>query len=240
MRSAVTLYEFMPYGAPELLESLQRDMSRALALTSLLAVVAAALAVGLVPRLSVAPVDVHEIAVGPTREITPPPLVDPTPAVPRVAVPPKAPPVGVPEPVADEVAPPSEVPTAPPSAIDGTGPTEGVTPVDVGPTGPVTETYPARGEWVYVEQEPVAIREVKPVYPDLARQAGVEGRVTVHVLIGKEGRVLDAEVDKHLQVPMLNTVALEAARRWVFTPGLANGHPVPCWRAIPFHFRLHD
>lgn len=38
---------------------------------------------------------------------------------------------------------------------------------------------------------------------------------------------------------MLNESALAAARHWVFTPGLANGQPVACWTAIPFHFRLN-
>ncbi|MGH7729653.1 MAG: energy transducer TonB, partial [Candidatus Eiseniibacteriota bacterium] len=92
---------------------------------------------------------------------------------------------------------------------------------------------------VYVEREPEAITEVKPEYPRIAQEAGVEGRVTVHVLVGKDGRVLDAVLAAKIQVPMLNEAALAAARRWVFTPGFANAHPVACWTAIPFHFRLH-
>jgi len=40
-------------------------------------------------------------------------------------------------------------------------------------------------------------------------------------------------------VPLLNDVALAAARRWVFTPALSNGKPVAVWTAIPFHFRLN-
>jgi protein TonB len=141
--------------------------------------------------------------------------------------------------VPDPLAPAIE-PTTP--GADRLGPVDSSTPAtstDVGGTALEPETLPARGEWVYVEQLPVAIREVKPVYPQIAIDAGVEGPVTVHVLVGKNGRVLKAELAERFQVPMLNESALAAARQWVFTPGYANGKPVACWTAIPFRFRLH-
>jgi len=47
MKSAVSLYEFMPYGAPELLESRQRDLGRALVLASASLLVFAAAAGGI-------------------------------------------------------------------------------------------------------------------------------------------------------------------------------------------------
>jgi protein TonB len=81
--------------------------------------------------------------------------------------------------------------------------------------------------------------EFKPDYPDLAREAGVEGLVVVHALIGKDGRVLRVELDPKKNVLMLNAAALEAAMKWKFTPALANGHPVVVWYAIPFKFVLH-
>ena len=55
MKPDVPLYEFMPYGAPELLESRRRFMSRALAVTSALALVAYAIAGGIAPLFDVAP-----------------------------------------------------------------------------------------------------------------------------------------------------------------------------------------
>jgi TonB family protein len=39
---------------------------------------------------------------------------------------------------------------------------------------------------------------------------------------------------------MLDSAALEAARRFVFQPALSNGHPVPVWVAVQFRFRLHE
>ena len=34
------------------------------------------------------------------------------------------------------------------------------------------------------------MKSIDPIYPDLAREAGIEGRVYVHMLVGKDGRVI--------------------------------------------------
>jgi TonB family protein len=241
MRSAVTLYEFMPYGAPELLESRQRHMSRALVLTSAAALALYALTRGvasLLPVPSVAPphvVFVIDEWVVPKQNIE---VKPPAPAA-KIKSSPAVHEAARPVPVRDDIAPPSDPPALSTRKADDTGTGVVLTPNEVGATGAVAETPPPFGTWVYVEHEPAPIKEVKPDYPSIAREAGVEGRVTVHVLVGKEGRVLDAVLAAKVQVPMLNEAALAAARQWVFTPGYANGHPVACWTAIPFHFRLH-
>jgi len=238
MRRAVPLYEFMPYGAPELIESRQRHMSRALVLTSVAALVLYAVTGGiasLLPTPSVAPP--HPVFAPEPFQITQP-QVQVQPPAPKAPTAPVTHPSAMPVPVRDDVAPPSEVPAPTPARDAEAGSGITIAP-SAGPSGPVTEILPARGDYVYVEVLPAAIRQVKPEYPSIAKQAGVEGAVTVHVLIGKEGRVLDAVLAEKFQVPMLNEAALAAARQWVFTPGLANGRPVACWSAIPFRFRLH-
>ena len=240
MKSTVTLYEFMPYGAPDLIESRRRHMGRALALTSGAALVVSALLSGILALMPevVVPVVTHELVFEPEnfqphRQV---PLALPkAPLRPAPVVHEGAEPVAVP----DDIAPPSDIPAPFPSKSDDAWTDVGDAPIAPPGEGAVDEPLPAFRTWVYVEQEPVPITEVKPDYPEIALQAGIEGRVTVHVLVGKNGRVLDAVLSEKIQVPMLNAAALAAARRWVFTPGLANGHPVACWTAIPFHFRLH-
>src|SRR5262249_25988292 len=106
-------------------------------------------------------------------------------------------------------------------------------------TPPAEEPLPPPGTHVWAEQYPEAITQITPTYPEIARQAGVEGLVIVNVLVGKTGRVLDARLDEKRHVPMLNEAALAAARQWVFTPALANGRPVAVWTGIPFKFRLN-
>ena len=80
---------------------------------------------------------------------------------------------------------------------------------------------------------------VKPIYPDLARELGIDGPVYVYLLVGKDGRVMQAELDDKIAVPMLNESALTAARQWVFKPALAQGHPVMVWVGEKFVFKLH-
>ncbi len=41
----------------------------------------------------------------------------------------------------------------------------------------------------YSDEQKRLIHDVQPVYPDTARQAGIEGNVTLRLLIGKDGHV---------------------------------------------------
>ena len=241
MRTAVPLHEFMPYGAPDLLESRRRHLGLALTLASALALALYALSRGvasLIPPAPVAPVRTFEVDPREWVPIAPKVPVAPAPAPPSHKPAPvvhdHAPPLPVPDPLA-----PADQPPAPPPGPAGDATSSGpATPSVIG-TAPSSDALPALGDWVYVEREPAALKEVKPEYPPFAMEAGIEGRVTVMVLVGKDGRVLDAVLSKTVHVPMLDGVALAAARQWVFTPGYANGHAVACWTAIPFRFRLH-
>lgn len=239
MRPAVALYEFMPYGAPDLIESRRRHMSRALWLTSTMALALYALSSGIAALIPAAPPRAPQtIIVDPQwwKPVAPiPPASSPAPSIskPPPAVHEDAVPLPVPDPMA-AVIDPNPSGTTP-------GPVESspATKAEPGDPLPPPETLPARGEWVYVELMPAVVRMVEPVYPELGIKADVEGAVTVYVLVGKDGRVVRAELSEKVQVPMLNEAALTAARQWVFTPGYANGKPVACWTAIPFRFRLH-
>jgi protein TonB len=96
---------------------------------------------------------------------------------------------------------------------------------------------PKFGEYVYVEELPEAITKVPPSYPDLAREANVDGTVMVQALVGKDGKVKDTKVVK--SIPMLNDAALAAVKQWVFKPALSNNKPVAVWVAVPVKFSLH-
>lgn len=80
------------------------------------------------------------------------------------------------------------------------------------------------------------IKRVQPVYPPVAKAAGVEGRVNIALLIGEDGKVVSAEVvDGH---PLLREAALEAARQWEFKPFEVNGKPVKVKGNSSFNFSL--
>ncbi len=95
---------------------------------------------------------------------------------------------------------------------------------------------PSPDEFVAVEEMPVLIQIPAPIYPDMARQAEVEGTVMVRALVGKDGKVQDAFVTEG--VPMLNDAAIAAAKKAVFKPALQQHKPVAVWVQIPMRFSL--
>jgi periplasmic protein TonB len=67
------------------------------------------------------------------------------------------------------------------------------------------------------------IQKVEPVYPVEARREHIQGRVLLHTVISKEGRVADIQV---ISGPSeLTAAAIDAVRQWRFKPYLLNGDP---------------
>ncbi len=236
----VSLFEFMPYGAPELREVARKYMFRAVMVATGGYIVISLLGFGTLLLVKQAPKETSVIVV-PYREIAaPPPLSNDAPP-PQVAITtPVAPPtVGVAVPVPDAEAPPEQTIASQEeiSAQTQSAPTSdnGDNQIVVQP--PSEDEMPKLGEYVYFEEMPEAITKVGPLYPDIAREAGVDGVVTVQALVGKDGKVKDTKVTK--SVPMLDAAAVTAVRQWVFKPALSNNKPVAVWVAIPVRFNLH-
>ncbi|MEO0077788.1 MAG: energy transducer TonB [candidate division WOR-3 bacterium] len=91
-----------------------------------------------------------------------------------------------------------------------------------------------------VEKPPVLVETAHAVYPELARQAGIEGRVTVQVVVGADGRPGNPTVIGTSGSAVLDQAAVEAALRCRFVPGYQRDKPVPVLVAIPFRFRLGE
>jgi protein TonB len=85
-------------------------------------------------------------------------------------------------------------------------------------------------------QPPRKLKDVLPVYPDLARAARVEGTVIVECTISPRGTVSDVRVLRG--IPLLNAAAVDAVRQWVYTPTLLNGVPVPVIMTITVTFQF--
>jgi len=95
----------------------------------------------------------------------------------------------------------------------------------------------ARDEaFVAFEHEPELVWMREPVYPEIARDAGIEGLVLVRVLVGADGTVLQVTLLR--SVLGLDEAALEAAKTAVFRPALQQGLPVQAWVVIPIEFSL--
>ena len=72
---------------------------------------------------------------------------------------------------------------------------------------------------------PVPLNSVAPIYPELARKAGVAGMVGLEVAVGTDGTVTSARIIK--SIPLLDMAAITAVRQWTYTPAMLNGVAVP-------------
>lgn len=77
-------------------------------------------------------------------------------------------------------------------------------------------------------------------YPPLARANGIEGMVVVRFVIGKDGRVRDAEVLRDIGGGC-GAEALRVTRLLPdWKPGRQQGRPVAVWYTLPVRFELAD
>ncbi len=91
-------------------------------------------------------------------------------------------------------------------------------------------------EFWRAENKPELIRTVRPEYPEVARQAGVEGNVFVKFLVGKDGRVGEVQVLKGQDV--FRQAAIDAVSQFAFKPAMHNGQPVAVWMTQRMKFNL--
>ena len=121
--------------------------------------------------------------------------------------------------------------------FDNTGVVKGGDYVALPPAPPavaVPDQAPLRPGGVI--RRPTKVRDVVPAYPALARAAHVEGIVIIEATIGPDGKVQDARVLR--PNPLLEAAALDAVRRWEYTPTLLNGIPVAVVMTVTVDFRL--
>ena len=84
--------------------------------------------------------------------------------------------------------------------------------------------------------EGLLIHRVVPVYPSLARQAGIQGQVLLQATIGRDGTIQNLlAVNGH---PMLVPAAIDAVRQWRYRPYLLNDQPVEVETQITVNFTL--
>jgi len=104
----------------------------------------------------------------------------------------------------------------------------------------VKEQEPGIDEFIPVEKDPyIDLNELqkKIQYPEIARRAGIEGKVLIRVLVDKDGKPKKHRVE-YSDNEQLNEAAVKAVMASVFTPAIQNDRPVTCWVTIPVTFRL--
>lgn len=78
-----------------------------------------------------------------------------------------------------------------------------------------------------------------PRYPREAIREGLEGTVTLRVLVDVDGKPLEVVVERGSGHRVLDRAAREQVlERWRFRPALRDGAPVQAWGLVPIEFRL--
>lgn len=77
-----------------------------------------------------------------------------------------------------------------------------------------------------------------PIYPQLAKQAHIEGTVVLHAIIAKDGTISNLQfISGH---PLLMKAAIDAVRQWQYKPTLLNGESVEVDTTITVVFTLGE
>ncbi len=116
---------------------------------------------------------------------------------------------------------------------------------DVAPPPPPKEEKKTEEEpqyFVAVEDMPepiggIAAIQSKIVYPEIAKRAGVEGKVYVKAFVDESGNVTKVEVQKGIGAGC-DEAAMKAVKETKFKPGKQRGKPVKVQVSIPVVFRL--
>ena len=123
----------------------------------------------------------------------------------------------------------SYVATAPPAAPQ---PTVAATPA---PTPAATPIYePA----VVVEAR--FISQIQPIYPEIAKQQGIQGTAIILATVGPNGAIIDENISQSTGNRLLDSAALEAARASKFQAPEVDGHPATETYRIVYTFALNN
>jgi len=95
-----------------------------------------------------------------------------------------------------------------------------------------------RVKFIPYDDPPQPLSSIRPVYPEIAQEAGIEGTVVVQVFVDKKGRVQDTLILKGIPNTGLDEAAVMAIKKTRFRPAKQRERAVGVWISIPVNFRL--
>ncbi len=113
-------------------------------------------------------------------------------------------------------------------------------PAKTNPPDTITrETEPDPNDFVDIDEEPQPVVPFESLieYPEAAKKAGIEGKVTIEALVGKDGRVQKVQVYKS-DNDLLEAEAVRVMKAARFTPAKQSGKPVMVWITRTINFKL--
>jgi protein TonB len=119
------------------------------------------------------------------------------------------------------------------------------TPQPVAPASPPAPPAPSAPPAPVVKAEPVRVAAVvnsanceKPDYPSASRRLEEEGTVSLRFLVGVDGKVIQAEVEKSSGFKRLDEAARAGLSRCAFKPATVDGKPEQGWATMKYTWRL--
>ena len=88
------------------------------------------------------------------------------------------------------------------------------------------------------DDPPQPMTSIRPTYPEIAQEAGIEGVVVVQAFIDKKGREKETLILKGVPNTGLDEAAMEAIRRTRFKPAKQRERAVGVWISITVNFKL--
>ena len=95
-----------------------------------------------------------------------------------------------------------------------------------------------RVKFIPYDDPPIPLKPIRPRYPEIAQEAGIEGTVVVQVFVDEKGRVKDTVILKGIPNTGLDEAATDAIRKVRFRPAKQRERAVGVWISIPVNFRL--
>jgi protein TonB len=90
------------------------------------------------------------------------------------------------------------------------------------------------------EIDPRYMRDFQPSYPPSKIRMEQEGRVTVRILVGANGRVLQLQPVGNPDADFLAATRKQALAKWRFKPATRDGVAIEAWREISVRFELNS
>ncbi len=78
----------------------------------------------------------------------------------------------------------------------------------------------------------------KPIYPKIAIRRGIEGDVSLRVMLTASGVVSSVTVEKPSGSSLLDAAAVSAVKQWQFNPAMHQGEPAASVTTVPIEFKL--
>jgi RNA polymerase sigma factor (sigma-70 family) len=90
-----------------------------------------------------------------------------------------------------------------------------------------------------LDQMPIALQQVQPIYPPAMKLTGSEGQAIIGLIVGPDGTTTDVKAINSSD-PAFADPAVTAVQQWKFTPGQLGGQPVGVKLQVPIKFLIQD